>query len=75
MKKREHRIQLRKFRDQHITQSYYHKQEVAGVSYLVMIMEMSEQLNGKWLLTLEDNSKTILTDQDFIYYIKKEREE
>jgi len=73
MKKRLYRIRLDKFRDQHETQTYYYKQEILDTYYLLVIEEMSEQLNNKWLLTLENNDKVVLTDTDYIYYIKKER--
>jgi hypothetical protein len=74
MKKRLHRIRIDKFRDQHQTQTYYYRQHILDTTFLLEIVEMKEQLNNKWLLTLENEEKVVLTDKDFIFYIKKERD-
>lgn len=74
MKKRLHRIRLDKFRDQHETQTYYFKQSILDTYYLLEIIEMEELRQKKWMLTLENGDKQVLTDTDFIFYIKKERD-
>lgn len=73
MKKRIHRIRLKHFRDQGETQTYYLQKELFRTYYLVAITELEQKAEGKWLITLEDGSKEILTDNDFIHYIKKEK--
>lgn len=73
-KKREHRVQLKNFKDKAHKQTYYWKRTIKDFTYLVEIEELQQVDEHFWLVHLP-TEKLMAHDTEYIYYIKKEKEQ
>lgn len=71
--KRMHSVQIKKFKDQVKTQTYYHKKWVKDIFYFISIEEM-EQINPTEFKVYFSGGSEVLNENDNVYYIKKHKQ-
>tara|TARA_R110000803_G_scaffold68362_5_gene130226 strand:- start:1139 stop:1396 length:258 start_codon:yes stop_codon:yes gene_type:complete len=71
--KRMHSVQIKKFKDQEKTQTYYHKKWVKDIYYFISIDEM-EQINPTEFKVYFSGGSEVLNENDNVFYIKKHKQ-
>ena len=73
MKKRLYKIQLSKFKNKGESQIYFHQECIADQIFFFEIIEFLQLNETTFLITLDDFSKVVLHEKDYIYFKKKKR--
>tara|TARA_R110001599_G_scaffold274489_1_gene475696 strand:- start:493 stop:792 length:300 start_codon:yes stop_codon:yes gene_type:complete len=74
MKKRLYQIKLKHFKDKKENQIYFFNKDISGFELLLRIEGLKQIDCSRWIVYLEDDTKQILTSEDFISYRKRTRD-